>query len=567
MSAGAAPTYLAFDIGGTKVASGFVTLPANANAGADGRPEVTARCEIPTEAARGGEDLKNRIVAFAVRQLERAEAEGVAIAGVGIAAAGVPDSETGEIVSATDILPGWRGQRIYDAFAAVTDLPVHMIGDVGAHGLGEATYGAGRGRGVVLSIGVGTGIGGAIVVDGALFTGAHGVAGHAGHVPSALGRGFLCSCGTLEGHIEPVASGTGLKDLYNRRCEEAGDENLPAADGAEVAARAAGGGAGPPHAHRQRPCARRMRRRHGQPHRPGRDRGLRLGRQGRSDLVGRPARRVRRFGARARQADAARRGRARRGGAADRRGGGCPPAHRRAGRRAIDKIRQQEGTSMHQAIEKIRGGLVVSCQAYPGEPLRHPETMAQMAMAAVEGGAVGIRCQGLADIAAIKGQVSVPVIGIWKDGEEGVYITPTLRHARCCAAAGADIIAIDATGRPRPDGLTYAETVRALHDEGVIVMADCGSFADAERAVEAGTDIISTTLSGYTGERPKTDGPDFELLGQMIEAFPDVPVLCEGRIHTPDQLHQVMAAGAWAAVVGTAITHPTTITRWFEAKL
>ena len=68
-------------------------------------------------------------------------------------------------------------------------------------------------------------------------------------------------------------------------------------------------------------------------------------------------------------------------------------------------------------------------------------------------------------------------------------------------------------------------------------------------------------------ERPKTDGPDFELLGQMIEAFPDVPVLCEGRIHTPDQLHQVMAAGAWAAVVGTAITHPTTITRWFEAKL
>lgn len=222
---------------------------------------------------------------------------------------------------------------------------------------------------------------------------------------------------------------------------------------------------------------------------------------------------------------------------------------------------------MHQAIEKIRGGLVVSCQAYPGEPLRHPETMAQMAMAAVEGGAVGIRCQGLADIAAIKGQVSVPVIGIWKDGEEGVYITPTLRHARCCAAAGADIIAIGATGRPRPDGLTYAETVRALHDEGVIVMADCGSFADAERAVEAGTDIISTTLSGYTGERPKTDGPDFELLGQMIEAFPDVPVLCEGRIHTPDQLHQVMAAGAWAAVVGTAITHPTTITRWFEAKL
>lgn len=223
---------------------------------------------------------------------------------------------------------------------------------------------------------------------------------------------------------------------------------------------------------------------------------------------------------------------------------------------------------MHPAIEAIKGGLVVSCQAYPGEPLRHPETMAQMAMAAVEGGAVGIRCQGLSDIAAIKGQVEVPVIGIWKDGREGVYITPTLRHARCCASAGADIVAIDATGRPRPDGRTYADTVRALHDEGIVVMADCGSFADSERAVEAGSDIISTTLSGYTGERKKTDGPDFDLLGRMVAAFGDAtPVLCEGRIHTPDQLTQVMAMGAWAAVVGTAITHPTSITRWFAARM
>lgn len=223
---------------------------------------------------------------------------------------------------------------------------------------------------------------------------------------------------------------------------------------------------------------------------------------------------------------------------------------------------------MYPAIEAIKGGLVVSCQAYPGEPLRHPETMAQMAMAAVEGGAVGIRCQGLSDIAAIKGQVEVPVIGIWKDGREGVYITPTLRHARCCASAGADIVAIDATGRPRPDGRTYADTVHALHDEGIVVMADCGSFADAERAVEAGSDIISTTLSGYTGERKKTDGPDFDLLGRMVAAFGDAtPVLCEGRIHTPDQLAQVMAMGAWAAVVGTAITHPTSITRWFAARM
>ena len=98
-------------------------------------------------------------------------------------------------------------------------------------------------------------------------------------------------------------------------------------------------------------------------------------------------------------------------------------------------------------------------------------------------------------------------------------------------------------------------------------MADCGSFDDARRAVDAGSDIISTTLSGYTGEREKTDGPDFELLEYMVSSFPDTPVLCEGRIHTPEQLHDVMSRGAWAAVVGTAITHPTSITRWFAARL
>ncbi|WP_022859042.1 N-acetylmannosamine-6-phosphate 2-epimerase [Bifidobacterium magnum] len=222
---------------------------------------------------------------------------------------------------------------------------------------------------------------------------------------------------------------------------------------------------------------------------------------------------------------------------------------------------------MHPLIEHLRGGLVVSCQAYPGEPLRHPETMAQMALAAEAGGARAIRCQGLADIAAIKGQVKVPVIGIWKEGDEGVYITPTLRHARCCAGAGADIVALDATRRPRPDGRSYAETVCALHDDGTLVMADCGSLADAEQAVEAGSDLISTTLAGYTGERAKTDGPDLELLYAMLERFPDVPVICEGRIHTPTQLREVMDAGAWAAVVGTAITHPTSITGWFTAAL
>lgn len=218
-------------------------------------------------------------------------------------------------------------------------------------------------------------------------------------------------------------------------------------------------------------------------------------------------------------------------------------------------------------MESIRGQLIVSCQAYPGEPMRTPDTMARVALAAEAGGAAGIRCQGVADISAIRGQVRVPVIGLWKDGDSGVVITPSLRHARSCYFAGADIIAMDATDRPRRDGLSFAQTVSALHVEGAVVMADCGSLTDADRAVEAGAGLLSTTLAGYTEERSPTEGPDLEVLTEMVAAHPKVPVVAEGRIRTPDEAAAALEAGAWAVVVGTAITHPSSITQRFIRAL
>ena len=217
---------------------------------------------------------------------------------------------------------------------------------------------------------------------------------------------------------------------------------------------------------------------------------------------------------------------------------------------------------MDQLIANLKGKLIVSCQAYMGEPMRHPETMAQMARAAELGGAAAIRCQGLSDIAAIKGRVEIPVLGLWKEGHEGVYITPTLRHARACIAAGADVVALDATGRPRPDGRTFEETVEALRGE-TLIMADCACMDDVHRAVAAKVDIISTTLAGYTDDRPKTDGPDLEFVREAVAEAGDIPVFCEGRIHTPQQAREAMDAGAFAVVVGTAITHPTSVTGWF----
>lgn len=222
--------------------------------------------------------------------------------------------------------------------------------------------------------------------------------------------------------------------------------------------------------------------------------------------------------------------------------------------------------ALQDHIAAMRGKLVVSVQAYPGEPMRNPETMAQVARSAQLGGAAAIRCQGLADIAAIKARVDVPVIGLWKEGDEGVFITPTLRHARACSLAGADIVAIDATSRPRPDGRTFTQTVQTLRGEGIAVMADCGSLDDARVAAAAGCEIISTTLAGYSPDREKTPGPDLELL-RDITAEISTPVFCEGRVHSPQAAQQALEAGAWSVVVGTAITHPSTITSWFVDAL
>lgn len=219
-------------------------------------------------------------------------------------------------------------------------------------------------------------------------------------------------------------------------------------------------------------------------------------------------------------------------------------------------------------IDQIRGGLVVSCQAYPGEPMRDPRTMAQVAQAAVVGGAVAVRLQGVADIEAGLAVLDVPVIGIWKDGDDGVVITPTLRHARAVADTGAHVVAIDGTRRPRPDGLSLAETIAGLRSShpDVLVMADCGSIDDALAAEAAGADILGTTLAGYSGERPALPGPDLELLREMV-ARCSLPVIAEGRIHTLEHARAALAGGATAVCVGTAITHPTTITRWFVEAL
>lgn len=219
-------------------------------------------------------------------------------------------------------------------------------------------------------------------------------------------------------------------------------------------------------------------------------------------------------------------------------------------------------TAPPNALEPLRGRLVVSCQAYPGEPMRTPETMRRVAQAVVAGGAGGVRAQGLADIREMRRHLDVPIIGLVKEGEDGVFITPTLELALACVHAGADIVAIDGTRRPRPDGVCLADVIDAVHEAGRPVMADCAEMDDVLACARAGADIIGTTLAGYAPGRIRTPGPDLEFVAEAVAAT-QVPVMAEGRYHTPADVAAAFDAGAYSVTVGTAITHPTTITGWF----
>ncbi|MEU6843851.1 putative N-acetylmannosamine-6-phosphate 2-epimerase [Streptomyces sp. NPDC046716] len=220
----------------------------------------------------------------------------------------------------------------------------------------------------------------------------------------------------------------------------------------------------------------------------------------------------------------------------------------------------------HPLAAALTGRLVVSCQAPPGDAMRHTDTLVRMTRAAEAGGAAAVRVNGPEVVAAAVATVGLPVIGLWKDGDTGVYITPTVRHARALVEAGAAVVAADATARPRPDGGTFAELVAAVHEAGALVMADVSNLTEGIEAARLGADFVSTTLSGYVPGSPRQSGPDLRLVAELAAAV-SVPVVAEGRIATPAQAAEALAAGAASVVVGTAITAPTALTRLFVEGL
>lgn len=221
-------------------------------------------------------------------------------------------------------------------------------------------------------------------------------------------------------------------------------------------------------------------------------------------------------------------------------------------------------TSLRWDPNSWSGRFVVSVQAQPHEPLHGSAHMAVMARAALAGGAQAIRCESPADVAAIRAAVGLPLVGLWKQGESGVFITPTRAAASAIADAGADMIALDATDRPRPEAL--AELIQHVHGLGLAVLADVATVEEGLEAWALGADVVAPTLAGYTGG-PVPKEPAWAVLEGLAALAQGRGLWMEGRIWSPAEAAEALRRGADAVVVGSAITRPQLIAARFAEAI
>ncbi len=226
-------------------------------------------------------------------------------------------------------------------------------------------------------------------------------------------------------------------------------------------------------------------------------------------------------------------------------------------------------SKQYHQIQAIQHGIIVSCQAPPESPLNAPHMIAALARTAEMGGAIGFRVDRPENVAAVRAASALPIIGIYKIHSPGsdIYITPTYASAEAVVKAGANLVAIDATGRPRASGETFAEIVRSVHENlDIPIMADVGTTEQGLRALDDGADVIATTMATSDPYGKPEDGPAIHIVADLVKIC-DRPIIVEGQVWTVENVRMCFEAGAYAVVIGSAITAPQLITRRFVGAI
>lgn len=215
-------------------------------------------------------------------------------------------------------------------------------------------------------------------------------------------------------------------------------------------------------------------------------------------------------------------------------------------------------------LSAVKGGLIVSCQVPDGTAIDTPDFIAAQALTVIQAGAVGIRAQGIQNVSAVAKATDKPILGLVKRylDTTPVFITPTVQDVLDLEAAGASIVAFDATERLRAGGIDLATFIAQVRAETSIpLLADVDTLEAGLIAESLGCEAIATTLSGYT-ENPAPPLPNIKLVEDLAKKV-NIPIVAEGGFNRPEHVAQAFAAGAWTVCIGTAITNPYLLTKHF----